>query len=187
MVDRPPTLKELAGDPTYRRYLKTPPRLPESLAWGYPYRLYVELPRATKLLGINDDASSRWLTKKYHTYAEAWNKAVKVLRHPDTIDACIVSVRHFFDPPIVETKRLRNRQTKKITIRQVFWLPDPPYEWCFRCRRPTLFQSLPPDHHALRTQPVVSPDSPYRCWFCGIRRVAMPSAKHYNFYGVGTT
>jgi hypothetical protein len=171
---KPPSLRELAEDPVYRKYLRTPPKLPEALRWGYPWRLWVELP-------------NRWLTKKYHTYPEAWNKAVQALRHSETVDVCIVSMRHFFDPPIAETKRLRNRNTKQVFTREVYWLPDPPYEWCFRCRRPSLFVSLPANHHALRTQPVVSPESPYRCFYCGIRRVGMPSAKHYNFHGVGST
>lgn len=169
MVDRPPTLRELAGDPVYRAFLKRPPQLPDNLSWGMPWRLWVE--RDTK-----------WLTKKYHTYPEAWRKAMTVYKNPEVTDVCIVSMRHFFDPPVANTKRMINTRTKQVITREVYWLPDPPFEWCFRCRRPTLFTSLPPDHHALLTQPTVSPDSPWRCWFCGIRRVGMPSAKHYNFH-----
>jgi hypothetical protein len=173
MIDRPPTLRELAGDPVYRTYLRTPPRLPESLRWGFPWRLWVER--------SHTPYETRWLTKKYHTYTEAWNKAVAVLRHPETIDVCIVSIRHFFDPPIVHTQKLRNKKTKRVIIRQIYWLPEPQFDWCFRCRRPSTFTMLPSDHHALRTQAVVSPESPYRCYFCGIRRAGMPSARHYNF------
>jgi len=142
----PPTLKELLADPVFRLYYTRVPRLPETLSWGEPWQVWA----------VTHDG--RWGQRKFETYAEAWAKVVEFYKQPDKFrDVCIVSRRMMFAPP----KRAHWRS---------------PYAWCSRCRRPSEFRQRSPEHHALRSQPVLTDDLPRRCYYCGIRKAAMP---HY--------
>lgn len=140
----PPTLRELLADPVFRMYYKKEPRLPESLQWGEPWQMWA----------VTHDG--RWGTRKFETYAEAWAKTIEFYRQPDKFrDVCIVSRRVMFDPPP-----------------RAFWSASK-FSWCSRCRRPSEFRQRSPQHHALRSMPVLTDDNPRRCYYCGIRKVAM--------------
>jgi hypothetical protein len=95
-----------------------------------------------------------WRGSNFPTYRDAWAVVVKALRNPGYEDVTIISRRQLFPPPI-----------------HFYW--DYHYEWCSRCRRPTTF-AIRPRHHALRSAPVMTLDDPYRCYYCGMRRCAMP-------------
>lgn len=77
---------------------------------------------------------------------------VKALRSPRVVDVTIVSRRRLFRvPPELD--------------HMVYF----PYEWCPRCRRPTMYE-LFEHHHAIPRGIPLDPDQA-RCVFCGIRRV----------------
>jgi hypothetical protein len=64
-------------------------------------------------------------------------------------DVALVSRRMLFEPPV--------------SVRHTI---EYPFEWCPRCRRPTMYRALQ-RHHAVV---VLTLQDPYRCYFCGIRR-----------------
>lgn len=97
----------------------------------------------------------RWTGGTFATYRDAWLVVVKAVRNPSYEDVSIVSRRQMFGPP-----------------EDFVW--DWPFEWCSRCRRPSSF-IVRPHHHALRSCIVLTSDDPYRCYYCGMRRVAMPA------------
>jgi len=143
----PPDIRELLQVPEFLRMMKTAPWLPQNLRQGDPWRLW-----ALKNDGV-------WVTLEYPTYADAWRVLVKAVRAPERFqDAAIVNKRRMTAPPDGLERALR---------RAGFTGP-----WCPRCRRPTYFGAFKPTHHALRLMPVLSEDEPFRCYYCGIRRVA---------------
>jgi len=168
----PPPIGELLDDPVYRAYVT---RIPDasanlSLAVGEPWQVWVR------------KADDRWMTGKFATYPGAWNTLVRAHRSGKATDIALVSRRVFFAPPgtweeyKVKVVNPRTKE-KRIEIRERWvntfgW--DPFFEWCGRCRRPTVFRNLHWTHHALRQQPCLTDDEPYRCVFCGIRRAAQP-------------
>lgn len=173
---RPPTMHELLDDPVYRAYVKRVPATTTTavgitkphpaLTIGDPWQVWV---RTTA--GV-------WKTGRFHTYREAWSMTVKAYRSPSAQDVALVSRRVFFGPPgHWKSYKARNPRTDKIELyeRWVFdfhW--DFQFEWCPRCRRPTQFRKLHRTHHALKRQPALTTDDPFRCVFCGIRRAACP-------------
>jgi hypothetical protein len=143
----PPTLRELLADPVFRMYYTRQPRLPETLQWGEPWQVWAVT------------HEGRWGSRMFATYAEAFSKLMELYKKPDKFrDMCIVSRRVLYPPP-----------------NKAFWRASL-YSWCSRCRRPSEFRQRSPDHHALRSQPVLTEDAPRRCFYCGIRKAAMP---HY--------
>lgn len=98
----------------------------------------------------------RWRGGNFATYADAWRVVVKAVRSPMYEDVAIISRRQFYAPPA-----------------NAVW--DYPYEWCSRCRRPTHFM-IRPRHHALRHLAVITTgEDAQRCYYCGQRRISMPS------------
>jgi hypothetical protein len=145
---RPPTIHDLLDDPVYRKMLLTPPAIPGPLTWGDPFMLWAQ----------REDGV--WASKAFPTYRDAWAKAVPIIKDRDKYtDLAIVSKRVFLPPPRLAT-----------------WPVS--LSWCSRCRRPSSFQAWDPArHHALKRsarQAILTDDEPYRCWYCGIRRCAMP-------------
>ena len=141
----PPTLSELLDVPVFRLYYLRPPQLPENLTWGQPWMVWA----------VNHDG--RWGRKLFETYRDAWAKVVSLYKDQDRIrDVCVVSRRMMFAPP--------QRATWRASV----------YSWCSRCRRPSEFRQRSPEHHALREAPVLTDDEPRRCYYCGIRKTAMP-------------
>jgi len=95
-----------------------------------------------------------WQRGQYHTYADAYRSMKKQLEKPTTADVAIVSRRKMFPPPIgFKWKAGR-------------------FPWCARCRRPSAFR-LRYTHHATRGVEITTDES-VRCFYCGIRRVALP-------------
>jgi DNA-directed RNA polymerase subunit RPC12/RpoP len=140
----PPTIHELLADAVMRSYYKTRPTIPRTLEWGEPWMVWAT------------DHEGKWGRKTFQSYTLAWDKVIQVYRNTDRYrDVALVSRRVFFPPPV----EARWRST---------------YDWCSRCRRPSEFRERSPEHHALRTMPVLTEDAPRRCYYCGIRRAAMP-------------
>jgi hypothetical protein len=83
--------------------------------------------------------------------------AVKVIRSDDYLDVSIVNKRYLTAP-------LRSLTTAL----DVAGLSR--YPWCPRCRRPTYYGAFTEKHHALRLQPALTTDEPFRCYYCGIRK-----------------
>lgn len=143
---KPPTMAYLLEDPAYRAMFKTIPYLPPSLEHGKPWAVWARR------------VDSRWQGGLFTTYRDAWAVVVKALRSPTYEDVSVVSRRMMFEPPP-----------------NAFW--DYQFEWCCRCRRPTSF-AIRPNHHALRNAPALITDRNEpreRCYYCGMRRVAMPT------------
>lgn len=138
----PPTFQSLVDDPVYRRYVKTVPHLPNNLTGGNPWAVWaITQP-------IDGYPDGRWRGAMFATYAQAWAATLSAMRNTARYrDVSLVSRRAMFHPPI-----------------GFVW--DFPYEWCPRCRRPTLYRMMS-RHHAVT---VLTSDDPYRCYFCGIRR-----------------
>lgn len=168
-----PTIRDLLDDPVFRAYMKRVPPDHNANTYGEPWQLWVRTDRGT------------WLTKRFTTYRDAWPMFVKQLK--SNPDAALTSRRVFYGPPgewyRVKVRKPRratpdNPATSHVVIetrwRQTFhW--DIGLEWCGRCRRPTYWQPLFPNHHALRNQPAVTPDENIRCVYCGIRWCATPA------------
>ena len=133
----PSTLSSLIDDPIYRRYIRTPPRLAATLREGQPWQVWAL------------SAAGRWRGGKFATYADAWPVVVRAMKAPAIRDVSLVSRRQLFRMP-------------DNLIHLVYY----PYEWCPRCRRPTMYE-LFHKHHGMPT--LMDPDQP-RCVFCGIRR-----------------
>lgn len=141
----PPTIHALLDDPVFKAMFKRPPPRHPALAWGEPWLLWAET------------HDGRWGRKLFATYPEVWARAVACIRDRDKFrDVSIVSRRVLYPPPALAS-----------------WHHS--FEWCSRCRRPTEFRLRSPQHHAMKEMVVISDDEPYRCHYCGIRRLAMPS------------
>lgn len=163
-------MRALLEDPLYRAYVKRAPRAHQANATGEPWQLWVET------------GNHKWLTKTYHTYAEAW--PVFVRQHRSGNDPTITSRRLFYAPP-GEWYRVKVRRARQIPgqpthniewrWRQLFFWPETDLHWCGRCRRPVFWMPLFSSHHALRRMPAVSEEDNYRCTICGIRWIANPS------------
>jgi hypothetical protein len=169
----PPTIFDLLDDPVYRAYMKTVPRGHFALSYGDPWQIWLRTERG------------RWRTGMFSKYADAWRVLVKNYRRRDDVaDIVLVSRRLFYGPP-GEWRKVRVRVPARgnqpaSTRIEERWFPtftwDAGLEWCGRCRRPTTFRRLYPDHHALRRQPCLSiEDSDVRCMYCGIRAYVTPS------------
>lgn len=141
----PPDLRTLLRNPTYKRYFLTPPRIVACQIIGQPWQVYAKYVVA----GPEGDPEIRWRGGRFRTYADAFAVAKRQLKAAD--DVAIVSRAVLYPPP----PGLR-------------WAPH--MDWCGRCRRPTIY-AVRPRHHALRAAPVLTTDEPFRCYYCGARRV----------------
>jgi hypothetical protein len=143
---KPPTIHTLLDDPVMRKVILTSPPLPAALKWGEPWLLW-----AQRHDGV-------WASRSFATYADAWERARPIIKDRDRFsDVAIVSKRVFFAPPP--------------GAHWGFGL-----DWCSRCRRPSSFREWnPASHHALKRKNALTFDEPKRCWYCGIRKAAMPS------------
>lgn len=144
MAKLPPSIHDLLEIPEFRRMMKVNPWMPPSMKWGNPWRLW-----ALKESGV-------WVTKEYPTYGDAWRVALQAIR-ADYPDVCIVNKRHLTPIPRALDRAL-------VTASFGRWW------WCARCRRPTYFGAYTEKHHALKLQPTLTEDEPFRCYYCGIRR-----------------
>jgi hypothetical protein len=172
MPTTPPTIQALMDDPLYRAYMKRPPRLPQNLRTGEPWRLWVH------------QGAGRWGTTQRPTYADAWQ--VFLTHYKAGRDVTIVSKRVFYAPPgewyRVKVRRARQvpgQATHNIETRwRQLWFSDAiDLHWCGRCRRPVYWMPLFADHHALRKFPAVTDDNNYRCVICGIRWISQPDIR----------
>ena len=145
-LNRPPTLLELLEDPIFAKFMRTRPRIPANLARASLTPMW-----HVWLLTTEDT----WKRGRFHTYDEAYRAMKKRLVLPTTADVAIVNIRMFTPPPA-----------------QFYWRHrrNP---WCARCRRPSLFITRY-THRALGNAETTV-DEPNRCFYCGIRRAALPN------------
>lgn len=113
---KPPSMRELLGDPIYRKFVKTIPRLSPTLAWGNPWAVWARR------------RDGRWMGGQFPDYTTAWAVVVKKVRDHDFEDVALVSKRQLF--------------TRLPVGYQVPW----GYDWCSRCRRPTTYGIRPHHH-----------------------------------------
>jgi hypothetical protein len=150
----PPTLRELVRDPIYRPYFTHRPKLYACQARvdARPWAVY------GRLMVADEDAAPRWRAGTYRTYHDAFAVVKDALRNDQTYtDVALVSRSVLYHPPV---GLVWTRWGARL-------------EWCGRCRRPTYYRKRP-NHHALRHAPVLTSDEAYRCYYCGMRRVAQP-------------
>lgn len=127
-------------------------------------------------------ASFRWKGGKFHTYREAYSVVAKALKakdpqtnKPKYYDMCISSRIQLFEPHYTLTPDL---QAITSNHNRLTTYTSENLEWCGRCRRLTTFEWAMRSHHALRSSLAITTDDPYRCFYCGIRKVAMPKYKY---------
>lgn len=144
-VVTPPTMSELLKDPYFKRMMKRRPIIPNNLERP-------ELPPMWHLWILTND--EKWKRGRYRTYDQVWIKFIEHLKNPETQDICITNIRFMMPPPIGY-----RWQWKK-------------FPWCARCRRPSTFH-YELDHRADPFSEIVL-DEPYRCFYCGIRLIALP-------------
>lgn len=144
---KPPKMRELLQDPIFRKMMTTSITVPKIV--GLPFAVYA--------LKTNE----RWVGKLFENYASAFEMLKTILspmNRDHYIDASLVCRSGLHEPPV-------RFNWESLT-----------FSWCGRCRRPTTYkrdQGL----HALRSAPILSTDEPYRCYFCGMRKVNQP---HYQ-------
>lgn len=141
----PPDIRTLMKDPLFRKMMRTRPRMPETA-------VDPRIPPAWMLWVLGDD--EKWKRGQYRTYDDAYKKMKSFLEKDSTIDAAIVSKRIMFPPPVGFKWQSRK------------------FPWCARCRRPSMFTEAL-THRALGHAEFTM-DEPIRCWYCGIRQVALP-------------
>lgn len=145
MTLRPPTLTTLMEDKYFRQMMRRNLVLPANLT---PPTL------SPPFLLWRLTTDGKWQRGQYRTYADAFEAMKKYLAREDTADLSIVSKRKMFPPPIGFRWNVHR------------------FSWCARCRRPSTFRTRY-SHHALRGVDITYDDS-QRCFYCGIRRVALP-------------
>lgn len=145
MTSRPPSLGQLLEDEYFARMMRRNIVLPENLTAP-------TLSPPFALWRLRDDG--RWQRGQYQTYADAFRAMKKFIAMPTTADLSIVSKRKMFPPPIGFRWNTRL------------------YSWCGRCRRPSTFRTRY-SHHAL-VGVAMTTDESRRCYYCGIRQVALP-------------
>lgn len=150
----PPTLTELLENETYAAWFKRDPRMPGSVRRDAPWQII-----ARRTPGA---PGATWAVRRMPSYADAYRRARRMLGDPEWEDVAVCSRAVMFRPP-----------------RGFEWSSR--FHWCARCRRPSLFQ--PTRLHpvtasqvsaALRSAIMLVPEKQERCYYCGIRRVALP-------------
>lgn len=144
----PPTIHDLLDIPRFAAMMGRTPSMPANLAWGNPWRLWV----------LRDNGT--WGQREYASYDDAWAVAQKAIAATDRYqDVCIVSKRRLIRPSDSLRDAVRRAGYNGV--------------WCPRCRRPSYFGSFTAKHHALKDQPALTNDEPFRCYYCGIRKAAI--------------
>lgn len=172
------SIHDLLEDSQYKEFFCRVPALPPHVLYNpeaKPWRLYVKLHK-----------DSRWHTKDYRTYKEAFVKLRSML--PKIADGAITCKVKDFPPPyrIVRIKGkyqtdkngkfiLDAQGKKKQITKMVYWKPQMPMDefqehtWCPYCRRPSIFDYFL-SHHALPPRKLggmpIDP-SVLRCVICG--------------------
>lgn len=139
-------MADLLADEIFAKYMRRVPRLHDNIVES-----------GTKnppwLLWV-EFTDGKWKRKGFADYADAYRRMKKLLEDEHVLDVCIVSRRQMFAPPMTY-----NWQYRK-------------FPWCARCRRPSMFPfSL--THRAIEIVDYTF-DEPERCYYCGIRRAALP-------------
>lgn len=175
---KPPTIRELLADAEFATFMSTEPL---AMRNGRPHRL-LETPGNWRVWVRMTDG--KWKTALHDTYASAHDLMWRCLDREGVADVAITSRRVFFRPPTSTEKyrvRVKPRDAERVPYvetrtRQIItytWAPQ--LDWCARCRRPSRFDYLAADHHALRSAIALTLDAPARCIYCGIRREALPA------------
>lgn len=145
MLNRPPNIRTLMEDPVFAKFMRTRPRMPASA-------LDPRIPPAWVVWVLT--STDKWQKKEVRSYDEAYRIFKKLLPSSRVQDIAIVSKRVMLGPPVGYS-----------------WSSSK-FPWCARCRRPSLFlESL--SHRALGAAEFTE-DEPIRCYYCGIRRAALP-------------
>jgi DNA-directed RNA polymerase subunit RPC12/RpoP len=138
-------MRELLLNDEFRAMMRRRPRLPENLM-----RPDMAPPWHLWVLTTSD----KWKRGKFRTYDDAYKKMRELLKDESIEDVSITSIRYMMPPPM-----------------GFVWM-DRKYPWCARCRRPSTFV-LQVHHRAINfEEPTL--DEPNRCFYCGIRLVALP-------------
>lgn len=145
-LNRPPTIELLMADPVFAKMMKTRPQVPDNLTTPTLSPMWHVWVYTT---------SETWKRARFDLYDDAWRLFRKKMRDESVQDVTITNVRMFTPPPV--GFRWQHRK----------------YPWCARCRRPSLFLHRY-SHRALRGS-VTTYDEPLRCFYCGIRKVALPN------------
>jgi hypothetical protein len=143
----PPTMSELMEDSIYVKFIKRNVTLPLNVQHGNPWMIMAR--RAPEI------DKPTWARKLMPTYRDAYFKMKELLDNPEFTDVSVISRRVLFAPP-AGFRWSRGR-----------------YQWCGRCRRPTLFQYAI-KHPALVGAIVLSTEDSYRCVYCGVKQSFMP-------------
>lgn len=153
-VVTPPTLVQLLDDPTYGAYARRDPRMPPGVRSRAPWQLIGRRPP--------DAQQSTWALLRVPSYADAWRRAKRMVGSEQFEDVSICSRGAMFRPPVGFAWDLR-------------------FDWCCRCRRPSLFRPMVLHpvvragiDAALRDAIMLASEAPRRCYYCGIRQTAMP-------------
>lgn len=144
-MNLPPDMRTLMADPAFAKMMRTRPRVPANL-------VRPELSPMWQVWVLTGD--DHWRRAQCETYDRAWQVFRRQLENDSVQDVAIVNVRQFSPPPAGFKWAYRK------------------YPWCARCRRPSLF--LERHNHRALTSSVITHDEAYRCFYCGIRQVALP-------------
>lgn len=142
----PPTIRDLLLDETFARFMRRVPRLHTNIVQS-----------GTKnppwLLWV-EYTDGTWKRKGFEEYADAYHRMRKLLKDEHVLDVAITSRRQMLQPPMGFVWQHRK------------------FPWCARCRRPSMFPTSL-THRAIEIIDYTF-DEPDRCYYCGIRRAALP-------------
>ncbi|UVK59625.1 hypothetical protein SEA_SURVIVORS_52 [Gordonia phage Survivors] len=138
----PQTLQELIRIPEYRAFYAKPPTLLPSTS-----------PTPWAVVGIAYDG--RYGKVQREDFKSAFATAKKLFHREEIRDICVFPKNTLTPVPDI-----------------ALTLVEPGFDWCGRCRRPSIFQRYPTTHPALKDAPVVE-ENQVRCYFCGIRQSYM--------------
>ncbi|QGJ96837.1 hypothetical protein PBI_CLEO_50 [Gordonia phage Cleo] len=135
----PQTLQELIRIPEYRAYFRIPPKVHPS-STSTPWAV----------VGIAKDG--RYGKVHREDFKSAFVTAKKLFQREEIRDICIFPKNTISPVPDI-----------------ALTLVEPGFDWCGRCRRPSLFQRYSALHPAMKDAPVIE-ENQVRCYFCGIRQ-----------------
>lgn len=160
-------MSELVKDPTYRKFLETPPKMPailrnEKMMSSPPWVVYVQR-----------EPNGPWGKKEVWKYSEAFHFLRKAMR-AGVYDATINCKRFGFDPPsrmvrvkgryVMGSDGVSRQATKSVPWKVTLRDGDSDHHWCRYCRRPTVFGYFS-KHKALKLDSIDSTIP--RCCICG--------------------
>lgn len=144
----------MAGSKTTRK----PPTMRELLDDPIYKKMLLTIPQNDNWAVYALKTNGRWVGRIYESYREAF-EMMRTIIAP-------MNREHYRDVSLVSRASLHQPPVKFIWETHTF-------DWCGRCRRPTTYkrdQGL----HALRDAPILSTDEPYRCFYCGMRKINQP-------------